>query len=253
MYCYRRHSSPQISQQLPRLRLLSAAHFPAQRHRAGIVIPGTIPGFTGIFPHFFKSHRVVIRHTIRSGAGCVAGVVIIGTFCCAYCYPQHSSEKSPLLRFPEVVIHRTIFAGRAAGRVVIHSIVLTVGIFSSGVVTHGTFRNFAPGVVISGTIRCFSSGVVIQHTIPQKLLCRAGCWNARHISKILFCGLLSAAQFDFPAKILPQNFCEKNIFLRCYTPHMVISGTALWLFPAQSGWNARHISVVIFDIAIHIF
>lgn len=89
MYCYRRHSSPQISRQLPRLRLLSAAHFPAQRHRAGIVIHGTIPGFTGIFPHFFKSHRVVIRHTIRGGAGCVAGVVISGTFCGMGCYPWH--------------------------------------------------------------------------------------------------------------------------------------------------------------------
>lgn len=89
MYCYRRHSSPQISRQLPRLRLLSAAHFPAQRHRAGIVIHGTIPGFTGIFPHFFKSHRVVIRHTILGGAGCVAGVVIIGTFCGMGCYPWH--------------------------------------------------------------------------------------------------------------------------------------------------------------------
>ena len=262
MYCYRRHSSPQISQQLPRLRLLSAAHFPAQRHRAGIVIHGTIPGFTGIFPHFFKSHRVVIRHTIRGDAGCVAGVVIIGTFCGMGCYPWHifhfvdfllcvllspaQFRKNPLAAFSGGCYppHNFCRTRRGQGCYPQHS-------FDSG--NFFVWRCYARHISEFRTRCCYQRhnsllfrwGCYSAHNSP-KILCRAGCWNARHcgysrhnrvgthgtFQKSCFVGCYRRHNLIFPQESCRRIFAEK-IFFCVVTPRT-------WLFPAQLCGYSRH-------------
>ena len=131
-------------------------------------------------------------------------------------------------------------------------------------------KNLFSGVVICGTFyeklyfsipRCYG-----QHSFS---VCRVRLLSAAQFRSAGFFlpGLLNAAnskKFSFMVvipdtfqkshpKLRPQNFCAKNIFLRCYRRHIVAQHTARLLDSAQQGWNPPHSFVVIFDIAIPYF
>ena len=78
--------------------------------------------------------------------------------------------------------------------------------------------------------------------------------NGEHNSKKFFFVVVIPDTFQKShPKLRPQNFCAKNIFLRCYRRHIVAQHTARLLDSAQQGWNPPHSFVVIFDIAIPYF
>lgn len=115
-----------------------------------------------------------------------------------------------------------------------------------------------PGtVVIGGTIpvcRIFASVVVKRSTFFAEQFFRTGIVTENTIQKILFFVVVIPDTFQKShPKLRPQNFCAKNIFLRCYRRHIVAQHTARLLDSAQQGWNPPHSFVVIFDIAIPYF
>lgn len=92
------------------------------------------------------------------------------------------------------------------------------------------FFRMQGAVVIGSTIpvcRIFSSGVVKRSTF----FCRAAfphqdC-NGEHNSKKFFFVVVIPDTFQKShPKLRPQNFCAKNIFLRCYRRHIVAQHTA---------------------------
>ena len=254
MYCYRQHSSPQISAKKPRFWLLSTAHFPARRHGAGIVIHGTIPGFTGIFPQFSQIRRVVIRRTVRRAARCAACVVIDGTFCGAGCYRGHIFHSVDFLQ--RVLLSAAQFRKKPPAA------------FSAGCYPPHNFCRVRRG-----------QGCYPAHSFDSGNFSVASCYR-QHISnffKILLPVLLSAAQF---AAVLPgllsgaqfrkilraargvgtHGTFQKSCFRGCYRRHNLIFPQksrrrifakkiffcvvtpCTWLFPAQLcgySWHNR--------------
>ena len=144
------------------------------------------------------------------------------------CYLRHILRKAVFSFFP---LLRSAQFFRMQGAVVIGSTIPVCRIFSSGVVKRSTF--FAE--------RLFRTGIVTENTIQKN-------------SKKFFFRVVIPDTFQKShPKLRPQNFCAKNIFLRCYRRHIVAQHTARLLDNAQQGWNPPHSFVVIFDIAIPYF
>lgn len=141
------------------------------------------------------------------------------------CYLRHILGKSVF--FHSLLLRSAQFF-RMQGAVVIGSTIPVCRIFASGVVKRSTF--FAEWL--------FRAGIVTENTIQKKFS--------------FMVVIPDTFQKSYP-KLRPQNFCAKNIFLRCYRRHIVAQHTARLLDSAQQGWNPPHSFVVIFDIAIPYF
>lgn len=128
--------------------------------------------------------------------------------------------------------------------------------FHSLLLRSAQFFRIQGAVVIGSTIpvcRIFSSGVVKRSTFFAERLFHIRIVTESTIQKILFVVVIPDTFQKSHLKLRPQNFCAKNIFLRCYRRHIVAQHTARLLDSAQQGWNPPHSFVVIFDIAIPYF
>lgn len=144
------------------------------------------------------------------------------------CYLRHILRKA-VFSLPLLLRSAQFF--RMQGTVVIGSTIPVCRVFSSGVVKRSTFsaeQLFRTGIVTENTIQKNSKKFFFRVVIPDTF------------------------QKSHP-KLRPQNFCAKNIFLRCYRRHIVAQHTARLLDSTQQGWNPPHSFVVIFDIAIPYF
>lgn len=128
--------------------------------------------------------------------------------------------------------------------------------FHSLLLRSAQFFRMQGAVVIGSTIpvcRIFASGVVKRSTFFAERLFHIRIVTESTIQKIFFVVVIpDTFQKSYP-KLRPQNFCAKNIFLRCYRRHIVAQHTARLLDSAQRSWNPPHSFVVIFDIAIPYF
>lgn len=194
-------------------------------------------GFLRFFLLLFCAHFTICR--ISAGLLSTAQFVKKNAFTPVYCcYTKHNSKNL----FSGVVICRTFYEK----------------LYFSIPCCYGQHSFSVCRARLLSAAQFRSAGFFLPGLLNAAHFCRAAfpyqyC-NGEHNSKKFFFVVVIPDTFQksYP-KLRPQNFCAKNIFLRCYRRHIVAQHTARLLDSAQQGWNLPHSFVVIFDIAIPYF